>query len=165
MRGTLTIEGLDALVRKMQQLPAEARAKGMRAMQAGGMEIIAKAQDNLRSNNSIVTGLLRLSGKVQKVSETDLDAGFFDTRNEGSGYAEYVEYGRRAGRMPPPDVLTQWAKKKYRLDDAEARKMGWSMAVRIAREGTRPHAFLGPAIKSEADKVLRRMREALGINS
>ena len=39
--------------------------------------------------------------------------------------------------------------------------MGWAMAVRIAREGTRPHPFLGPAIDKNRRPLVQTVRDAI----
>ena len=136
----------------------------MKGLQAGALDIIADAQTNLRTNGSVVTGLLRQSGRTQKVDELTLDAGFFDTTNKGSGYAFYVENGRRAGKMPPPDELIQYCRKKLRMSEREAKKAGWAMALRIARKGTRPHPFFNPAINKNRKKILDRLENEIKKN-
>ena len=138
----------------------------MEGLQKAGLEVIADAQRNLRANSSVVTGLLRQSGKVQKVDDLTIDVGFFDSRNKQSGYAHFVEYGRRAGRMPPPDELAQWAYKKYQLRDRKlARQVGWAMAVEIARKGTQPHPFFVPAIEKNKSKIVSAIRDAVNVKT
>lgn len=162
MEGSLKVEGLDKVIRSFDRADKRVREAAMKGLQRGSMRIIADAQNNLRQNLSVVTGLLRLSGKVQKVSETELDAGFFDTTNKNSGYAFFVEYGRKAGRMPPPDELAQWAYKKFQLKDRKlARAAGWAMAVKIARKGTAPHPFFAPAIEKNKNRLVSDIREAI----
>lgn len=160
--GSISVEGLDKLLRQFDRASKEVRKAAMQGLQRGGLNIIADAQMNLRDNTSVVTGLLRQSGKVQKVDEDNLDVGFFDTLNRQSGYAFYVEYGRRAGRMPPPDELAQWAYKKFQLHDRkQALQAGWALAIKIAREGTRPHPFFVPAIEKNKKKIIDAIRSAI----
>ena len=155
MAGPLDVEGLDKLLRAFDKAEKDVRKAAMKGLQKAGLAIIADAQMNLRDNSSVVTGLLRQSGKVQKVDEENLDVGFFDSQNRQSGYAYFVEYGRRAGRMPPPDELAQWAYKKYQLHDRKAaRAAGWALAVKIAKEGTKPHPFFAPAIDKNKSKII-----------
>ena len=162
MAGPLSVEGLDKLLRAFDKSEKTVRTAAMKGLQKAGLEIIADAQTNLRSNGSVVTGLLRHSGKVQKVDDYNLDVGFFDTQNRQSGYAYFVEYGRRAGRMPPPDELAQWAYKKFQLHDRKAaRAAGWAMAVKIAREGTKPHPFFAPAVDKNKSYILDAVRSAI----
>lgn len=162
MDGSISIEGLDQVLKSFARADKEVRKAAMRGLQKAGLNIIADAQMNLRDNTSVVTGLLRQSGKVQKVDEDNLDVGFFDTLNRQSGYAYYVEYGRRAGRMPPPDEMAQWAYKKFQLHDRQAaRQAGWALAIKIAREGTRPHPFFVPAIEKNKKKIIDAIRSAI----
>jgi hypothetical protein len=106
--------------------------------------------------------MLRASGKVQRVQgdEDSVDAGFFSDKTTG-GYAFFVEYGRRAGKMPPPDMLIQWCRKKLRLTEKIARARGWAMARKIAKKGTRPHPFFGPAVEKNKKAVVDAIAEAI----
>ena len=155
MPGQVYIEGLDQLLRNLNRKSAEVKREAFKGLEAAGQEVINDAKENLRNNRSVITGLLRASGHVQKVNAENIDAGFFDTQNRQSGYAYFVEYGRRAGRMPPPDELAQWAYKKFQLHDRKAaRAAGWALAVKIAREGTQPHPFFAPAIDKNKSKII-----------
>lgn len=162
--GSIKLEELDEVLRNLEGIKPVVQKAAMKGLQAGALDIIADAQTNLRTNGSVVTGLLRQSGRTQKVDELTLDAGFFDTTNKGSGYAFYVENGRRAGKMPPPDELIQYCRKKLRMSEREAKKAGWAMALRIARKGTRPHPFFNPAITKNRKKILDRLENEIKKN-
>lgn len=159
--GSIQLEGLDKVLREFRKLTPETRKAAMQGLQAGGLDIIAEAQKNLRSNGSVVTGLLRQSGKVEKVDDDTLDVGFFDSQNHGHGYAFYVENGRRSGKMPPPDELIQYCYKKLRMSLEEARAAGWAKAKSIAKYGTKPHPFFGPAVEAKKKTILQRMEDAI----
>lgn len=165
MNGTLGLEGLEKVAAALTKADKEGVEQAMEGMERAGMSIIADAQYNLRNNGSVVTGLLRQSGKVQKVSKTELDVGFFDTTNKTDGYAFFLEYGRRAGRFPPIDMLTQWARKKFGLEDAVARRMGFLTARKIARDGSTPHPFFFPAVKANERKIINYVKDALRLRS
>ena len=162
--GSIRLEGLDEVLRNLEGIKPVVQKAAMKGLQAGALDIIADAQTNLRTNGSVVTGLLRQSGRTQKVDELTLDVGFFDTSNKGSGYAIYVENGRRAGKMPPPEELIQYCRKKLRMSEREAKKAGWAMALRIARKGTRPHPFFNPAINKNRKKILDRLENEIKKN-
>ena len=162
--GSIRLEGLDEVLRNLEGIKPVVQKAAMKGLQAGALDIITDAQTNLRTNGSVVTGLLRQSGRTQKVDELTLDVGFFDTSNKGSGYAFYVENGRRAGKMPPPDELIQYCRKKLRMSEREAKKAGWAMALRIARKGTRPHPFFNPAINKNRKKILDRLKNEIKKN-
>ena len=162
MDGSITIEGLDQVLKALKGADRSVVGAAMTGIQRAGLNIIADAQENLRRNHSVVTGLLRQSGRVQKTDDNNVDIGFFDTQNKEGGYALYVEYGRRAGRMPPPDMLIAYAYKKLQLKDWKAaRAIGWAMAVRIAREGTKPHPFFVPAVEKNKRSIVQTVQDAI----
>ena len=147
--GGIKIEGLEEVLKNFDDASEAVIQSALVGLEKGGMEIVAAAQDNLRNNGSVVTGLLRGSGNVER-KEDEVTAGFFDTSNRGQGYAEYVEFGRRSGRMPPPEDLAAYAYKKFHLRDWKvARSMGWAMARKIAENGTQPHPFFIPAVNAK----------------
>lgn len=162
MAGPVYVEGLDQVLRNLASKSKEIRNEASKGLQAAGLNIIADAQQNLRQNGSVVTGLLRQSGKIQKIDDDNLDVGFFDSQNRQSGYAYFVEYGRRAGKMPPPDELAQWAYKKFHLHDRKAaRAAGWAMAVKIAKAGTKPHPFFMPALDKNRNRIVQVIQDAI----
>ena len=161
--GAIYVEGLDELLRKMDSLPAEVQRKCFKAMQSASLDIIADAKGNLRANGSVVTGNLRASGKVQKVDEKTLDVGFFSSDVENKGYARYVEYGRKPGKMPPPDILEAWAYKKFRLSQKDARSAAWALARSIAKKGTKARPFFEPAVESGWRKMIDKIAKIVKI--
>lgn len=161
--GAIYVEGLDELLRKMDNLPAEVQSECFKAMQTASLDIIADAKGNLRVNGSVVTGNLRASGKVQKVDDKTLDVGFFSSDARDKGYASYVEHGRKPGKMPPPDILEAWAYKKFRLSHKEARSAAWALARSIAKKGTKPHPFFEPAVESGWRKMIDKIAKIVKI--
>ena len=154
-------------------------------MQKGAQIIVNDAKANLKRNGSISSTKLHDSGKVQKVASNPdaVDAGFFSSKTEG-GYAYYVEYGRRSGKMPPPEDLVEWVRKKNlhnrALDSAINILNGkrrtrtakytkadlllsaaWGVAKWIAKKGTRPHPFFGPAVEKNKKAVVDAIAEAI----
>ena len=160
--GAIYVEGLDELLRKMDRLPAEVHRECFKAMQTASLDIIADAKSNLRANGSVVTGNLRASGKVQKVDEKTLDVGFFSSDSD-KGYASYVEYGRKPGKMPPPDILEAWAYKKFRLSHKDARSAAWALARSIAKKGTKARPFFEPAVESGWRKMIDKIAKIVKI--
>ena len=160
--GAIYVEGLDELLRKMDRLPAEVQRECFKAMQTASLDIIADAKSNLRVNRSVVTGNLRASGKVQKVDDKTLDVGFFSSDSD-KGYASYVEYGRKPGKMPPPDILEAWAYKKFRLSHKDARSMAWALAHSIAKKGTKARPFFEPAVESGWRKMIDKIAKIVKI--
>ena len=161
--GAIYVEGLDELLRKMDRLPADVQRECLKAMQSASLDIIADAKGNLRVNGSVVTGNLRASGKVQKVDDKTLDVGFFSSDVKDKGYASYVEYGRKRGKMPPPDILEAWAYKKFRLSHKEARSAAWALARSIAKKGTKARPFFEPAVESGWRKMIDKIAKIVKI--
>lgn len=159
--GHISVEGLENVLRGLEKADRTVRKAAFRGLQAGGLDIINEAKGNLRENTSVVTGLLRSSGKVQKTGEESLDVGFFDTQNRGHGYAAYVEYGRGPGKRPPINELVRWFIKKHRVPERLAWAYATNMAKRVALEGTRPHPFFWPAVEKCKTKILDRIRDAV----
>ncbi len=125
-----------------------------------GLNIIADAQNRLKFNGTNYTGQLSNSGRVEEVKGQDaLDVGFF---SKGKGYAEYVEYGRRAGKFPPVRHLAQWAKKKLRLSGKRADSAGFLIARKIARKGTRPQPFFRPSYEAHRQELIDIVTDAVG---
>lgn len=156
------VEGEKALFLKMQRSMDVSISSARSALRTAGMNIINDAKVNLRNNKSVVTGQLRASGKVQAVEgdPDSIDAGFFSDKTQG-GYAFFVENGRRSGRMPPVDNLIQWFRKKFRLTEKVARARGWAKAKSIAKKGTKPHPFFGPAVEKNKEAITKAISEAV----
>jgi hypothetical protein len=124
--------------------------------------------------------MLRASGKVQKVQgdEDAIDAGFFSNKTTG-GYAYWVEYGRRAGKMPPMSMIEAWLQKKTStrrnaknafasaaafsrmMPEAYRRQLAWAIARSIAKSGTKPHPFFGPAVEKNKKAVVDAIADAI----
>ena len=155
MNDALHIEiiGTDALLKRFNDTKKNVNTAAMLASQQVGMKIIAEAKRNLRHNNSVVTGMLRDSGKVQKAND-GLDIGFFDSSSRSSGYASRVEFGGKLTKIPKGfvSILAAWAKKKFQLSDQDAKRMGYFVAKKIKSDGSQPHSYFYPAVDQELPK-------------
>jgi len=144
--GYIALEGGEQVRKALASADRTIVEAALKGLEAAAWNIVGDAQNNLRDNGSVVTGLLRQSGHAVRKGD-EVTAGFFDTTNRSGGYALYVEFGRRAGKMPPPDELAAWAYKKFHLQDWKAAaSLGWAWAKAIARKGTQPHPFFVPAV-------------------
>lgn len=134
------------------------------ALSVGAANILAKAQENLYKNKSVVTGLLRGSGRAEKLRNGEHQVGFFpseDPRCNGQGYAEYVENGRRSGKMPPLKIIAAWAYKKFQLENwKKAHAIGFAIARNIAKKGTKPHPFFRPAVELQKRTIVENIANA-----
>ena len=165
------IEGEKELYANMQKSLFSLTEAGRKGLRQAGMNIIADAKQNLKNGGHVASGVLIASGRVQKVEgdPDSIDVGFFSKDSKG-GYAYFVEYGRRAGKMPPVDMLMEWMRKrtskskalKSALAHIEGRRVrresaytkdyllrsaAWGLAKWIAKHGTRPHPFFAPAVE------------------
>lgn len=173
----MTLEGFKELYVNLDKNEKAVTQAAFEGLKRAGMNIIADAKENLKANGSIATGMLRKSGKVQKVEgeKNTIDAGFFVQHKE-EGYAYFVEYGRRAGKMPPVEMLMEWMRKKtskssalksalvhiegrrvrrksaYTKDDL-LRSAAWGLAKWIAKKGTQPHPFFAPAVEKHKTSI------------
>ena len=142
--GYISVEGLEELSRALAAADSKVCEAAMQGLEAAAMNIVADAQKTLVRNGSVITSNLINGGHVSR-NGNEITAGFFDTTNRGSGYALYYEFGRRSGRMPPPDDLAAWAYQKLHLWKV-ATALGWAWAKAIAKKGTQPHPFFVPAV-------------------
>jgi hypothetical protein len=58
-------------------------------------------------------------------------------------------------------MLIEWCRKKLRIPEKLANLRGWAMARAIARKGTRPHPFFGPAVEKNKKAVVDAIAEAI----
>lgn len=177
------LEGERELYLNMQRVLGDNLKAARTAIRYAGLDIVKDAKTNLRNNGSVVTGQLRASGRVQAVEgdEDAIDAGFF---SENQGYAAFVEYGRKSGKMPPVNMLMEWLRKRtsksralksavvhmegrrkrrtsaYTKDDL-LRSAAWSLAKWIAKRGTRPHPFFAPAVEKNKKEIEKAIKEAI----
>ena len=166
------LEGERELFVNMQRRLDGCTDAARRGMQKAGTRIVEDAKRNLADNGSMATGQLRASGRVQAVEgDADaVDAGFFSQNTRG-GYAFFVEYGRRRGKMPPVDEIVAWLRKKTSVrsgiksafasaaafsrmkQGAYLQHLAWAIAKAIAKAGTTPHPFFGPAVEKNKNAV------------
>ena len=156
----------------IRRFSAEVLRSAVDGLKAFGMQIIAQAQANLKSNDSVASGRLRNSGRTVVQPDNTVDAGFY------SKYAEYVEEGRRPGGMPPVDDIEQWVKRKGRKrnsalkaagvfsgksEEQLARSAAWAIAKDIAKHGTKPHPFLKPAYEQYRIRIGQFMQNKINL--
>ena len=154
------IEGVEGLDRDFERISRKVFKAAKTGLARAGMTVIADAQQALRTNGTNSTGLLSNSGKVQEINGEDaLDVGFF--AKSGRGYAEYVEYGRRAGKMPPLKNIIEWARKKLRISGKAVQSAGYLIARKIAQKGTRPQPFFRPALERNSQAIERVISAAV----
>lgn len=174
------VEGEKELFMNMQRSMNGTIKAARKGLHTAGLNIIKDSVETLRKDGIWATGQLANSGKVQRVEgdEDAIDVGFF-SKNTTGGYAAYVEYGRKAGKMPPVEHIKQWLRKKSSvrkgtksaLASAAAfsgkkvadylTSMAWAIARHIAKKGTQPHPFFEPAVKRQEKAIEQAIADAV----
>lgn len=153
---SITIEGLDKVLRELDRKGPEIKAAAKEGLKTEAMRIIGTATTNLKQNGNWYRGQTAQSGRVEDRGDDGLDVGFWN------GYAYFIEFGRRSGRMPPPDVMGEWAYGKLNIFPREkAYGVGWALAKRIAKVGTKPHPFFQPAVNKHKNGLMKAVRDAI----
>ena len=128
--------------------------KAAQGLKESAARIVAEAKIKLKDNGSIATGMLRNSGSVRPQVDGTVDAGFY------AEYAYWVEYGRKAGGMPPVKMIQEWIRKKHIAgNEKEIESMAWAVAKSIAANGTKAKPFLTPSYeenKSRIDDIIQK---------
>ena len=118
--------------------------------------IVAGAKTRLKDNGSVATGMLRNSGSVRPQVDGTVDAGFY------AEYAYWVEYGRKAGGMPPVKLIKEWVRKKHiTSNEKEIESMAWAVAKSIAANGTKAKPFLTPSYEENKARIDEIMQKAI----
>ncbi len=83
-------------------------------------------------------------------------------------YWQYVEYGRRPGKFPPPDKILEWVRIKPVLPRPLAsgklpteKQLAFLIGRKIAREGIAPTPALSSSSEATYDQFLTRLGEAI----
>ncbi len=83
-------------------------------------------------------------------------------------YWQYVEYGRRPGKFPPPDKILEWVRVKPVIPQPLSngklpteKQLAFLIGRKIAREGIAPTPALATAGESTFDEFLNRIGEAI----
>lgn len=132
----VTVTGDKALARKMGTSLYAAPVS--RFFRASGQTIKGRAQDNAP----------RFDGNLVNSIQVETDSGTpmrFVRVGTNAEYAAAVESGSRP-HFPPIAAITPWAK---------AHDMSpFGLALSIARKGTAPHPFLGPALDDSRTDII-----------
>lgn len=164
----IKIDGIEELKSRLNREKVTIDARGKEALRIVALNILADAKENLKSGQMIATGALRNSGRVNVSKDVEVEF--------RSNYAAWVEFGRKAGRMPPVKMLEEWVKKKGIADsytDSGRRRgrtqnfykkvtqIAFLIARKIALRGTKPKPFLYPAFRANESKVIGILKRQL----
>lgn len=131
-------------------------SKAAQGLKESAARIVAEAKRKIKDNGSIATGMLRNSGSVRPQVDGTVDAGFY------AEYAYWVEYGRKAGGMPPVKLIKEWVRKKHlSSDEKEIDSMAFAIAKSIAANGTKAKPFLTPSYEENKARIDEIMQKAI----
>ena len=103
---------------------------------------LIKALDKKKKNAS---GGLRQS--IQAVPDVSVSDGIYTYVLSMASYYEFVDEGRKAGKMPPIDSLIKWVKQKSAFgglevnESKDVRSVAFGIAKNIAKFGIKPSYF------------------------
>lgn len=136
----------------------------LRIVQNWGQEIIENMRNNLRKQNALASK--NLYQQIEALpSFTPQGANLKINMLE---YWQFVENGRRAGKMPPLKPIYEYIQNKRELQTkiaqsknriAATKSLAYVIARKIGREGTKAQPFVAPTI---TDKTLQTLSDRLG---
>lgn len=166
----MEVRGVPEMNRRFEKKAKQINQEANRGLYNVALLILADAKILLKEAGSVVTGRLRNSGIIDRQKDETVDVVF------KSNYASAVEFGRKAGRMPPVDIIKEWVRKKGLADtytasgnrkkrgadfEASIKGIAFLIARKIARVGTKPRPFLFPALRKNEDKVIAELKKAI----
>lgn len=142
--------------RNKKQFTREVLTKAAQGLNNSAARIVAEAKQKIKDNGSIATGMLRNSGSVRPQVDGTVDAGFY------AEYAYWVEYGRKAGGMPPVKLIAEWVRKRHiTSDESEIESIAFAIARNIAANGTKAKPFLTPSYEENKSRIDEIMQKAI----
>ena len=148
------------------------RGAAMRGIKSSAVNVLADSQRNIKAHDSIATAQLINSGKTK----SSMPGQYVDViYNVIQAY--YVEFGRKAGKFPPIDIIRQWVDKRGLSDifswktrkrsrrgkayENRANAAAFLIARKISRSGTSAKPFLHPALRSNETKTLSLVKQEI----
>jgi hypothetical protein len=152
-----TLNDLDLSFAEFSQLVMKQAGTSIKGI---ALNIVARAQNLIKDNGSIATGMLRRSGSVRPQRDGTIDAGFY------AEYAQAVEYGRKSGSRPPIEQIAQWVRKKrIAVEEKDILSIAFAVCKSIEKNGTKGKPFLSPAYKHYEDKVIGILQKCISDTS
>jgi hypothetical protein len=154
---------LKRYAREAEKAPDIIRAAIVRGMNIGANLVVKQAKLNLTSADSVNFGILRASiGQKTDPAElvSRIGPGLAQKATAPGGespksYGFYVEFGRKGGRPPPPEVIELWVRRKLGLSEDEAEDAAFLIAQAIGRKGVAPAPFLIPAARTQTPAIVK----------
>lgn len=140
----ITIRGADKVIASFQASPKVLEGAVSEAIETSAKLIKQRARRKAGSPPIVNTGELargidyRMTGRLSARVGAD------------ATYSPFVEYGRKPGRMPPVAPIERWAETKL-----GASGLGFIIARKIARRGTRAQPFFFPSVDDSIAEIGR----------
>lgn len=133
-------------------------------LQEYGATICEKYREELAARGKNASGVL--AGTVRYLVERNSTEYAVDLSL--ANYWQYVEYGRRPGKFPPPDKILEWVRIKpvipRPLSNGKLptpKQLAFLIGRKIANEGIAPTPALAAAGEFTYDNFLTRIGEAI----
>ena len=132
----------------------------LRIVQNWGNELIAQMQNRLRANKTNASSSLSQSIEPQ-IKQASADNLRLTILMED--YWQYVEDGRRAGKMPPIKNISEWIQNKRPVQQkiaqspdriAATKSLAYVIARKIGQKGTKAQPFVTPSLKQVTTQTL-----------
>ena len=151
----IKFKGFDDVIKALDKLEQEVLLELTRNMQKACMLVETDAKHNITANGTTNLGQLVNSiwWEVAMLSNGIIGGWVL----VGAKYGGYIEFGTKP-HMPPVEPLKQWAKRKLHDEG-----LGYAVALKIKREGTKPKPYLYPALIKNKDGIVGLAIEAVNV--
>ncbi len=133
-------------------------------LQEYGAAVVEKYREELAARGKNASG--ELADSVRYIVKRD--AAVYAVDLSLADYWQYVEYGRRPGKFPPPDKILEWVRVKPVIPRPMVngklpteKQLAFLIGRKIAREGIAPTPALAASSEVTFDQFLTRIGEAL----
>jgi len=141
-----SVIGVEDVIGNLRKLDKQTTVKVRQQMGVSALRVLNDA----KTNTPVAFGRLRDSGKVD-TKPGEVKVSF------GAGSAQWVEFGRRAGKWPPRQPIEDWVKKRGIASGKDIKSRAFLIQRKIGLKGTRKQPFLFPAF----DRERARFRSAI----
>lgn len=138
----VTIRGGDELIASFNAFPKKMEGALTDAIEKSAKIVKQKARRTAGSPPIVNTGELARGVDYKMTSKLSARVGA-DAR-----YSEWVEKGRKPGKMPPVAPIERWAKTKLGQSG-----LGFVIARKIGRKGTKAQPFFFPAVDDSLSEI------------
>lgn len=146
MRKSINLSQFASIVRGMPKQVGDAVVRGVQSAGLRGVGIVIEEIARAKPHPAINTGELMESVRFRptpKGGTIEVDA----------PQAWYIENGTRP-HFPPLAPLAEWAMRKFSVDEKEARRIAYAVAIKIAETGIEPRHFFAKAMARIKGDVL-----------